>query len=71
MTSGPLQKIWLAAGEYSDDLKTQKLSEEMASLKSVHVQNFRKDAIHPPKLLNKICTMHYAAYSWMVYFQSY
>ena len=45
------------AGEYSDDLKAQKLSEEMSSLKMIHKQNFGKDALDPLQLLNKICSL--------------
>ena len=45
------------ADEYSDDLKAQKLSEEMSSLKMIHKQNFGKDALDPLQLLNKICSL--------------
>ena len=42
------------ADEYLDDLKAQKLSEEISSLKMIHKQNFGKDALDPLQLLNKI-----------------
>ena len=45
------------ADEYSDDLKAQKLSEEMSALKMIHKQNFGKDALDPLQLLNKICSL--------------
>ena len=42
------------ADEYLDDLKAQKLSEEISSLEMIHKQNFGKDALDPLQLLNKI-----------------
>ena len=45
------------ADKYLDDLKAQKLSEEMSSLKMIHKQNFGKDALDPLQLLNKICSL--------------
>ena len=45
------------ADEYSDDLKAQKLLEEMSSLKMIHKQNFGKDALDPLQLLIKICSL--------------
>ena len=45
------------ADEYLDDLKAQKLSEEMSCLKMIHKQNFGKDALDPLQLLNKICSL--------------
>ena len=45
------------ADEYLDDLKAQKLSEEMSSLKMIHKQNFGKDALDPLQLFNKICSL--------------